>query len=313
MPTRRLFLELLALSALAAPAAAAVGSRSTGRRVRMLPLALDILGAPESLEPGIDFGIDEVRHAAALLGFSLQTVAAGMEATASITRDGLRVGNNRNEVWTVIPPAVSLAPAFVAWLKQAGWKRVWWMPPAGPVDKAARDAAATVGLATATTLEEADLVFWSSEPAPVFGRPAEPPALPAGANVSAALAVAWVPAEARVARTTYYPALWHSSLSDHGADGLNARFRARTRMPLDSHGWAGWLAVKAVIEATRQGKSANPDQVREALSTIELDGHKGRTLAFLDRRLVQPVYVVGPDPARPAAASVVRGELSAPQ
>ena len=306
--SRRRFLELLALSALAAPAQAA-GARSTTRHLRQLPLALDILGAPESLEQGIEFAIDEARRTSAVPGFSVQPVAAGMEATASLTRDGFRVGNNRNETWTVIPPAVSLAPAFVAWLKQAGFQRVWWMPPAGAVDKAARESAAKAGLGTAATLAEADLVFWSAEPAAVFGRPAEPPALPAGASSAASLAVAWVPAPARIVRGTYHPALWHASLVADGAASFNARFLSRTRTALDSFAWAGWLAVKAVLEATRQAASANPDHVRAALSTLRLEGHKGRPLEFVDRRMVQPVYVVGPEKA--GSESVVRGELPA--
>jgi hypothetical protein len=308
MPSRRRFLELLSLSALAAPAAAA-GSRATTRRTRPLSLALDILGAPDALEDGINFAIDEARQASGTPGFSVHTVAAGMEATASLTRDGFRVGNNRNEGWTVMPPALLLAPPFVAWLKQAGFQRVWWMPPAGAVDKAAREAAATAGLGAAATPAEADLVFWSSEPAPVFGRPAEPPALPPGAKPGAALAVAWVPAPDRVTRGTYHPALWHSSLAAHGAASLNARFLSRARKPLDSSAWAGWLAVKAVLEATRQAASANPDHVRPVLGDLRLDGHKGPTLSFVDRRLVQPLYVVGPDPT--GRASVVRGELQA--
>jgi hypothetical protein len=282
---------------------------AANRRVRLLPLALDILGAPDALEEGIDFGIAEARQAAGRSGFSVHAVAAGMEATGALTRDGFRVGNNRTEVWTVVPSPASLAPAFVAWLKGAGFQRVWWMPPAGPVDKAARQAADTVGLATAATLPEADLVFWSSEAVPAFGKPVEPPALPKDASASAALAVAWVPAEASLVPGTYHPALWHASLVAFGAAQLNARFRARTRKALDSHGFAGWLAVKAIVEAALQAASANPDRVRDVLSELRLDGHKGRPLFFADRRLVQPVYVVGPGRPGSAGPGTVRGEL----
>ena len=304
MPTRRRFLELGALF-LAAPAPAR-GAAAVGRRLRPLALAVEIPGAPEALADGIDFGIAEARRVARPT-FLVEAVAAGMEATATFTREGFRVGN-RSEVWRIVPSAVSLAPAFVASLKEAGFRQVWWMPPGGLAEAAARQAASAVGLATAATVEDADLVFWSTEPVGTVARPAEPPSLPPTARPGAALAVSWVPAEANLRPGTFHPALWHSTLTGPGAAQLGARFRARAQGPLDSFAWAGWLSVKAVLSAVLQAGSAEPARVRDALSDLRLDGHKGAPLHFAERQLVQPVYVVGPvEPG--AMQTAVRGQL----
>jgi hypothetical protein len=287
--------------ALAAPVPIRNGFRPRGLTV---PLALDILGAPDSLGDGIDFGTAEMQRAAGPRGVRVERVAAGMEATASLTRTGFRVGS-RSEMWTILPPSEWLAPAMGRWLAAAGFKRVFWVPPGGAVEPVARKAAEAAGMASVPSAAEADLLFFSVEPS------ALPLVPPAEAPPRAALAVAWVPAAGTVPAATFHPALWPpAETSTPDAASLDRRYQSAFGRPLDSHAWVGWLSAKAVVEAALLARTADPVAVRSALASVPVDGHKGRPLLFADRRLVQPVYVVGPESSGAAAQrSVVRGEL----
>jgi ABC-type branched-subunit amino acid transport system substrate-binding protein len=107
-------------------------------------------------------------------------------------------------------------------------------------------------------------------------------------------------------------ALWHPSLERFGAAQLNQRFRARFAAEMDGPAWAGWMAVKALWEASLRARSTDPAALRAHLERegTQLDGHKGWPLSFRagDHQLRQPLYlvagggarVVGEVPARPA-------------
>lgn len=96
--------------------------------------------------------------------------------------------------------------------------------------------------------------------------------------------------------------IWHPSLERFGAAQLNQRFRARFAAEMDGPAWAGWMAVKALWEASLRARSTDPAALRAHLERegTQLDGHKGWPLSFRagDHQLRQPLYLVAPDGAR---------------
>jgi hypothetical protein len=86
--------------------------------------------------------------------------------------------------------------------------------------------------------------------------------------------------------------LWHPTLDRFGASELNERYLRRYEEGMTSEAWAGWTAVKALVEsALRRRPDENPCA---ALARLRFDGHKGRPLHFdaASRVLSQPTYVV---------------------
>jgi ABC-type branched-subunit amino acid transport system substrate-binding protein len=96
--------------------------------------------------------------------------------------------------------------------------------------------------------------------------------------------------------------LWHPSLARFGAAQLIDRFRARFGGGMDAAAWAGWMAVKALWEASLRARTVDPNELRAYLvrESTRLDGHKGWPLSFRawDRQLRQPLYLVSGDGAR---------------
>jgi hypothetical protein len=179
-------------------------------------------------------------------------------------------------------------------------------------DAAARWRAAAVAAARARGAASVAEVVWHEALARalpgadvvVLGTPA--PALLAAVararDVVVALPFGDLPPDATdLVGTVVRATLWHDSLTRHGAAQLNERFARRFGAPMTARDWAGWMAVKIVWEVVaRHGTTAG------ALATAlahgaRFDGHKGRPLVFgADRRLGQPLYVVG---RRPDGAS----------
>jgi ABC-type branched-subunit amino acid transport system substrate-binding protein len=91
-------------------------------------------------------------------------------------------------------------------------------------------------------------------------------------------------------------ALWHPALERFGAAQLNDRFRARFSAGMDGPAWAGWMAVKALWEASLRARSVEPNALRAWLErgATQLDGHKGWPLSFRawDHQLRQPLYLI---------------------
>jgi hypothetical protein len=84
---------------------------------------------------------------------------------------------------------------------------------------------------------------------------------------------------------------WRPDLNRFGAGELNERYQRRTGRGMTADAWAGWIAVKAVVEAALRSDAAIPADLASALRELEFDGHKGVPLTFDDRqRLVQPTY-----------------------
>jgi ABC transporter substrate binding protein (PQQ-dependent alcohol dehydrogenase system) len=104
--------------------------------------------------------------------------------------------------------------------------------------------------------------------------------------------------------------IWHPSLERFGAAQLNDRFRARFAAEMDGPAWAGWMAAKALWEASLRARGTDPAALRAHLerAATRFDGHKGWPLSFRpgDRQLRQPLYLVAD---APGGATRVVGEV----
>jgi ABC-type branched-subunit amino acid transport system substrate-binding protein len=92
--------------------------------------------------------------------------------------------------------------------------------------------------------------------------------------------------------------LWHPELERFGAGQLNDRFRARFGEAMDGPAWAGWMAVKALWEASLRARTTEVPGLRAYLErdATQFDGHKGWPLSFRagDHQLRQPLYLAAP-------------------
>jgi ABC transporter substrate binding protein (PQQ-dependent alcohol dehydrogenase system) len=88
---------------------------------------------------------------------------------------------------------------------------------------------------------------------------------------------------------------WHWTFERHGAPQLNQRFEKLAGRRMQEVDWAGWAAVKAVVEAAVRVGSVDPAALREALLSPEFqfDGYKGTAVSFRpwSRQLRQPILL----------------------
>ena len=147
------------------------------------------------------------------------------------------------------------------------------------------------GLATGALADAAGVVYLDAFPG-TTGTMAAPPrhvfhVAPGEATRRTALARASAAGEV---------VLWHPALRRYGAAQLNARHRARFDAPMDSHAWAGWMAMKIIWESASRLDRSRGDTLADWLvsSRARFDGHKGRALFFdpATHELRQPLYVV---------------------
>ena len=90
--------------------------------------------------------------------------------------------------------------------------------------------------------------------------------------------------------------LWHPRLNRYGASELNERYVKRYRTGMSGRAYAGWVAVKALVESALRTRGGG-DRCA-ALGRLRFDGHKGRPLTFdpVTRILQQPFYTADGDP-----------------
>jgi hypothetical protein len=89
---------------------------------------------------------------------------------------------------------------------------------------------------------------------------------------------------------------WHESLERYGAGQINDRFRARFNAGMDEEAWAGWMAIKILLESALKTGSRDSRVIEAYLTggSARFDGHKGVPLYFdaETRELVQPIFRV---------------------
>jgi ABC transporter substrate binding protein (PQQ-dependent alcohol dehydrogenase system) len=88
---------------------------------------------------------------------------------------------------------------------------------------------------------------------------------------------------------------WHWTWERHGAPQLNQRFEKLAGRRMREADWAGWAAIKAIVEAAVRSRSPEPRALREALLSPEFqfDGYKGTAVSFRpwSRQLRQPILL----------------------
>jgi ABC-type branched-subunit amino acid transport system substrate-binding protein len=88
---------------------------------------------------------------------------------------------------------------------------------------------------------------------------------------------------------------WYHELERFSARELNRRFYRRFEKPAEGFAWTNWAAVKLVMEGVLRSASTEASALVSYLeSGPPFDGHKGRSLTFLDwnHQLRQPLYVL---------------------
>jgi ABC transporter substrate binding protein (PQQ-dependent alcohol dehydrogenase system) len=88
---------------------------------------------------------------------------------------------------------------------------------------------------------------------------------------------------------------WHWSWERHGAPQLNQRFENHAKRRMTGPDWAGWVAIKAIIESIVRTKTSEFKIVRAYLkgAAMTLDGYKGTPSSFRpwDNQLRQPILL----------------------
>ncbi|MDH3262723.1 MAG: branched-chain amino acid ABC transporter substrate-binding protein [Paracoccaceae bacterium] len=91
------------------------------------------------------------------------------------------------------------------------------------------------------------------------------------------------------------PRAWHWTFERYGAPQLNQRFHRLAGRNMTSEDWAGWAAVRAIVDAVSASGSAAPEAVRTALvaQDLSIDLYKGVRGNFRDwdGQLRQPLLL----------------------
>jgi ABC transporter substrate binding protein (PQQ-dependent alcohol dehydrogenase system) len=88
---------------------------------------------------------------------------------------------------------------------------------------------------------------------------------------------------------------WHWTFERYGAPQLNQRFAKLSGRRMQEEDWAGWAAVKAVVQAATQVRSVDVKALKAALlsADFQFDGYKGTAVTFRpwNRQLRQPILL----------------------
>jgi ABC transporter substrate binding protein (PQQ-dependent alcohol dehydrogenase system) len=91
------------------------------------------------------------------------------------------------------------------------------------------------------------------------------------------------------------PSAWHWTWERHGAPQLNQRFDKRAGRRMTAEDWAGWAAVKLVVEALSRSESRDPAVLSDFLrgEALTFDAYKGEPGSFRpwDNQLRQQILL----------------------
>ncbi len=257
------------------------GVRLAFRDTRVLGRALGVAFALDEvlLEAGADPGA-AVGAASDALAVILDLPAEAMgAAVAAAGPEALLINiRDRGDRWRgadcaaalvhTIPSEAMLADALAQLLRARNWPRVLLLHGDGPEDllraEAARRAVVKFGLTLAgdrqfaltndpRRRDEANValltggvrhdVIWLVDSEGEFGR---------------YLPYATYEARPVIGSEGLTPRAWHWTFERYGAPQLNQRFRRLAGRDMTSEDWAGWAAVRAVVEAVTRTRSVDP-------------------------------------------------------
>ena len=114
-----------------------------------------------------------------------------------------------------------------------------------------------------------------------------------------------------VGATDLEPVAWHWTWERNGGPQLNSRFqRVSGGRRMESQDWAAWIAVRMVVQATLQTRSADFEKQRVfILGGNGFDGYKGLGVSIRpwDQQLRQAVFLATPNAV--AASAPIEGFL----
>ena len=86
---------------------------------------------------------------------------------------------------------------------------------------------------------------------------------------------------------------WHEQFERFGAPQVSRRFAKAARRPMVAQDWASWMAGKALVAAAVAAPKGPASAFAKALTSSELDGSKGVSMAFRpwDGQLRQPLLL----------------------
>jgi ABC-type branched-subunit amino acid transport system substrate-binding protein len=103
--------------------------------------------------------------------------------------------------------------------------------------------------------------------------------------------------------------LWEPA-GDPEAVALDESYLARWGVPLDPPGWAAYFSVRLLEGAATAAGGVEGSELASALSGLggDVDSYKGAGVEFrpADRQLLQPLYLVRPDPEEAGRRELVR-------
>jgi hypothetical protein len=233
------------------------GARPDTRSSRPLRVGIVVAAGHDELARGIEFGLDEARYSAKLLGRQIVVVDLSREPAEQV------------DVIVLASPAPYRTPDHSP---KSGVAVIRLLP----VDVAdpSSDRSTTDGHSPPRARDPNELLLFP------------------GGHVVASVAARLPAPAAGVERRIV---VWDASLERFGAGQLNDRYRSRFGAGMSPEAWLGWFAVKLVWDAASRVRDTTPDALlRYIIDPMHpYDGHKGAALRFNDAgELVQPLYVL---------------------
>lgn len=106
------------------------------------------------------------------------------------------------------------------------------------------------------------------------------------------------------------PALWETTLSNHGGGDLNERYSSRNASPMEAASWATYAAIMSVFEAVSSGISIDVTSLRAFLTDprteLPLGKGPGSSYKAWNNQLRQPMYMVEVNMDAPWGTAVSR-------
>ena len=205
----------------------------------------------------------------------------------------------------VVPSDAMLADALAQYLRQRSWQRVLVLASDAARDRAVADAFEAAAKKFRLDIVDRRVFILSNDP-----REREENntlLLTGGASYDV---VFLADSEGEFGRyvpfATYLPrpvvgseglhaAAWHWTLERYGAPQLNQRFDKLAGRRMGNADWAGWAAVRGIVEAVARAKTTDTDRLRRFLvdDAFTFDMYKGVAGNFRpwDRQLRQPILL----------------------
>lgn len=219
--------------------------------------------------------------------------------------DRLRGEDCSAALFHVVPSDAMRADALAQYLSRLGWRRVLLLAGESARDGAVADAFTAAARKFKLDIVERRAFVLSNDPR--LREQNNTLLLTGGARYDVVYLADW---EGEFGRylpfATYLPrpvvgsegliaSAWHWTFERHGAPQLNQRFDRIAKRRMTDADWAGWAAVRGIIEAVARAKTTDGERLRSFLTddAFTFDMYKGVPGNFRpwDRQLRQPILL----------------------